>query len=138
MNLTFTLGAERDTHVGAEAAAQRVLDATHFGRLAQSLLEARAPDRRSAAAHPVLHLAHREPEVRRLCGERRRHPRVLEPEQRARVADRESEEHTSELQSPCNLVCRLLLEKKKKKQNSEFILTQQQRALFRNRSPRLT
>src|SRR2546426_9158308 len=28
------------------------------------------------------------------------------------LADR-SEEHTSELQSPCNLVCRLLLEKKK-------------------------
>src|SRR5256885_3024826 len=26
-----------------------------------------------------------------------------------------SEEHTSELQSPCNLVCRLLLEKKKKR-----------------------
>src|SRR2546426_7472233 len=32
------------------------------------------------------------------------------------VAERapRSEEHTSELQSPCNLVCRLLLEKKKK------------------------
>src|SRR2546426_8500986 len=29
--------------------------------------------------------------------------------------DRRSEEHTSELQSPCNLVCRLLLEKKKRK-----------------------
>src|SRR5205807_10184095 len=28
---------------------------------------------------------------------------------------RRSEEHTSELQSPCNLVCRLLLEKKKHK-----------------------
>src|SRR5256885_5670535 len=27
-----------------------------------------------------------------------------------------SEEHTSELQSPCNLVCRLLLEKKKREQ----------------------
>src|SRR2546426_2349508 len=27
-----------------------------------------------------------------------------------------SEEHTSELQSPCNLVCRLLLEKKKQSQ----------------------
>src|SRR5256885_6892606 len=27
--------------------------------------------------------------------------------------DARSEEHTSELQSPCNLVCRLLLEKKK-------------------------
>src|SRR2546426_7081837 len=29
-------------------------------------------------------------------------------------SSRRSEEHTSELQSPCNLVCRLLLEKKKK------------------------
>src|SRR5256885_10140153 len=29
--------------------------------------------------------------------------------------DSRSEEHTSELQSPCNLVCRLLLEKKKNK-----------------------
>src|SRR5256885_17116105 len=32
-----------------------------------------------------------------------------------------SEEHTSELQSPCNLVCRLLLEKKKKN-NKEVII----------------
>src|SRR2546426_12473713 len=31
-----------------------------------------------------------------------------------------SEEHTSELQSPCNLVCRLLLEKKKKKKNKNL------------------
>src|SRR2546426_4753841 len=30
------------------------------------------------------------------------------------LACHRSEEHTSELQSPCNLVCRLLLEKKKK------------------------
>src|SRR2546426_8982386 len=30
-----------------------------------------------------------------------------------RMERRRSEEHTSELQSPCNLVCRLLLEKKK-------------------------
>ena len=29
-----------------------------------------------------------------------------------------SEEHTSELQSPCNLVCRLLLETKKKKKKN--------------------
>src|SRR5256885_11267183 len=38
-------------------------------------------------------------------------------EQRAYRGDRDpvarSEEHTSELQSPCNLVCRLLLEKKR-------------------------
>src|SRR2546426_6904262 len=32
---------------------------------------------------------------------------------RARAVGCRSEEHTSELQSPCNLVCRLLLEKKK-------------------------
>src|SRR5258708_24453128 len=31
-----------------------------------------------------------------------------------------SEEHTSELQSPDHLVCRLLLEKKKKKQNKRI------------------
>src|SRR2546426_7549089 len=35
----------------------------------------------------------------------------------ARRRGSRSEEHTSELQSPCNLVCRLLLEKKKKKTN---------------------
>src|SRR5256885_5260078 len=34
------------------------------------------------------------------------------------VAQQRSEEHTSELQSPCNLVCRLLLEKKKKNRAS--------------------
>src|SRR2546426_4203741 len=33
---------------------------------------------------------------------------------RPRLPIQRSEEHTSELQSPCNLVCRLLLEKKKK------------------------
>src|SRR2546427_8972900 len=33
--------------------------------------------------------------------------------------DPRSEEHTSELQSQSNLVCRLLLEKKKKKMNTE-------------------
>src|SRR2546426_3626872 len=34
-----------------------------------------------------------------------------------------SEEHTSELQSPCNLVCRLLLEKKKKKtQRDKYVV----------------
>src|SRR5256885_12194467 len=37
------------------------------------------------------------------------------------LAEPRSEEHTSELQSPCNLVCRLLLEKKKKKKNRSRI-----------------
>src|SRR5256885_9010538 len=35
-------------------------------------------------------------------------------DQRCHLVLQRSEEHTSELQSPCNLVCRLLLEKKKK------------------------
>src|SRR2546426_7505294 len=38
-----------------------------------------------------------------------------------------SEEHTSELQSPCNLVCRLLLEKKKKVR-THSLSTQDQRS----------
>src|SRR5256885_10116963 len=36
-----------------------------------------------------------------------------------RTAAARSEEHTSELQSPCNLVCRLLLEKKKEKHRTD-------------------
>src|SRR5256885_6235223 len=36
-----------------------------------------------------------------------------EPHSKGNSATARSEEHTSELQSPCNLVCRLLLEKKK-------------------------
>src|SRR3989454_8284018 len=40
-----------------------------------------------------------------------------------------SEEHTSELQSPCNLVCRLLLEKKKKKQMHSLTTTRAQPAV---------
>src|SRR5256885_9872791 len=42
---------------------------------------------------------------------------------RVRGAEFRSEEHTSELQSPCNLVCRLLLEKKKKKYNRQSAIT---------------
>src|SRR3989454_9151730 len=37
------------------------------------------------------------------------------------LVDVRSEEHTSELQSPCNLVCRLLLEKKKKEFNAQIL-----------------
>src|SRR2546426_9589395 len=44
----------------------------------------------------------------------------LAPHRVRRVSARRSEEHTSELQSPCNLVCRLLLEKKKTKQTTRI------------------
>src|SRR5256885_5518003 len=57
---------------------------------------------------PPIPLRQAQPAAVQVAG--RRH-RVL---QAARQSLR-SEEHTSELQSPCNLVCRLLLEKKKKK-----------------------
>src|SRR5256885_9428212 len=51
-----------------------------------------------------------------LLSQRVRNPRPAHrrtPGGRALVARPRSEDHTSELQSPCNLVCRLLLEKKK-------------------------
>src|SRR5256885_8014823 len=42
------------------------------------------------------------------------YPAILDDEIVGVQARQRSEEHTSELQSPCNLVCRLLLEKKNK------------------------
>src|SRR5256885_12986849 len=45
---------------------------------------------------------------------RRGSPRQQRDSEYRRISSSRSEEHTSELQSPCNLVCRLLLEKKKK------------------------
>src|SRR5256885_7596961 len=46
--------------------------------------------------------------------QRLQEPPVIERDfQLGRSQLKRSEEHTSELQSPCNLVCRLLLEKKK-------------------------
>src|SRR5690348_18132402 len=56
-------------------------------------------------------LAH--PAARRARGEQR--VDLGERAKRAGAGQRRSEEHTSELQSPVHLVCRLLLEKKKKK-----------------------
>src|SRR5256885_3994012 len=42
-----------------------------------------------------------------------------------------SEEHTSELQSPCNLVCRLLLEKKKHPERARIVRGVHRRAAAR-------
>src|SRR5437867_9798091 len=56
--------------------------------------------------------------TRQVCpaSERLQHGRSLRPDGRvaAETQSRRSEEHTSELQSPYDLVCRLLLEKKNK------------------------
>src|SRR2546426_2434772 len=69
--------------------------------------------RRPATRHPFPHASLQAPIATQAPAPRTRR-------RRKRVATHSrnnlrSEEHTSELQSPCNLVCRLLLEKKKKK-----------------------
>src|SRR2546426_9377256 len=108
-----------------------------FGFQSGSPLRARGNVLDSVAAEPEVRLLHvvdddrdvLEPAVVAPCiGERRPPARcevlgqfqalVSEPQRddpRAGPEDplQRSEEHTSELQSPCNLVCRLLLEKKK-------------------------
>src|SRR5256885_10561822 len=71
---------------------------------------------------------HTEPRPRERAGPRRRGARarggaLARPRRRRGRAPRRSEEHTSELQSPCNLVCRLLLEKKKKMIHPTLSLT---------------
>src|SRR5256885_8629102 len=53
-------------------------------------------------------------------GQRRGLPARPPPGAAVDAAQARSEEHTSELQSPCNLVCRLLLEKKKIKHLSSI------------------
>src|SRR5256885_12279640 len=52
----------------------------------------------------------------------------------ARQKRERSEEHTSELQSPCNLVCRLLLEKKKERRRKrvEHIAYRHTRVMHRS------
>src|SRR5688500_19915413 len=62
-------------------------------------------------AAPAHHALHRERLLLPAHGEGHAHGG---PDRHQRLAGEEdrSEEHTSELQSPCNLVCRLLLEKK--------------------------
>src|SRR5205807_7691832 len=55
------------------------------------------------------------PDTRNLLVARVGAQRGVGREQDALLQTNRSEEHTSELQSPCNLVCRLLLEKKKNK-----------------------
>src|SRR4051794_41379028 len=52
-----------------------------------------------------------------------------------RTASRRSEEHTSELQSPVHLVCRLLLEKKKK-QTIDQVATESDTVTIRSPSKR--
>src|SRR2546427_5909800 len=84
----------------------------------------------TAGTHPIAHQGARRPAPphrtrgapRRETGAASRGGRRLRRARLPRCLDRRggrarSEEHTSELQSQSNLVCRLLLEKKKKRHN---------------------
>src|SRR5258708_11001290 len=73
-----------------------------------------APAQRAAHQVPA---GRRRPGVVEGAGAARRAAKPFARRPRAPLRLR-SEEHTSELQSPDHLVCRLLLEKKKKKKNS--------------------
>src|SRR5256885_10173825 len=70
----------------------------------------RRPPRSTLFPSPTLSRSPREKPSPRRCSRRYCRGRAGSPSRRPP----RSEEHTSELQSPCNLVCRLLLEKKKK------------------------
>src|SRR5690348_17678002 len=85
----------------------------------------RPPPRSTLFPYTTLFRSRRRHAARPAAPRRRRHlaarPPRGRPDLRQRAADPaqrrapRSEEHTSELQSPVHLVCRLLLEKKKKK-----------------------
>src|SRR2546426_6784147 len=78
-----------------------------------TLFRSRPVERRVAAAHEQHALPGEDPGFE---------DAVVQPLPVPAVYVFRSEEHTSELQSPCNLVCRLLLEKKKQDNyNSELM-----------------
>src|SRR2546426_8004887 len=123
------------------------LSVLYAGDLADALIAAAAaPDaanRLYYAAHPAVTTSRELVRAigRAVGGGERREPRIVSlpgPLARALLwtigslahlagrATVRSEEHTSELQSPCNLVCRLLLEKKKKTTTHEVKCTRTQ------------
>src|SRR5947208_7886730 len=57
-------------------------------------------------------------------------PPVVPLDMTPRERHHRSEEHTSELQSPDHLVCRLLLEKKKKKRKADIIGMERKNAII--------
>src|SRR5256885_11960750 len=77
----------------------------------------RPPPRSPLFPYPTLFRSRRADPPRLRSGRRDRRATAVSaaPINLRRLGAERSEEHTSELQSPCNLVCRLLLEKKNNK-----------------------
>src|SRR3989454_9642685 len=99
-------GTDRRSRWAARRAGTRGRDARLSGR----------HDRPTVRSGPYAHEARSGAAAARVSTGRRQSGLWRVGVEGATLAAREvrSEEHTSELQSPCNLVCRLLLEKKKK------------------------
>src|SRR2546426_3997589 len=96
---------ERVVAAGGRAATRSSAVTTPTSRPSRTTATASKPSERSAASASASVAV----DSTATTG-RRRSERTLRVTRRGP----RSEEHTSELQSPCNLVCRLLLEKKKK------------------------
>src|SRR6266446_8703157 len=88
-----------------------------------SFLMIRRPPRSTLFPYTTLFRSERAHEV-----DARGHPPREELDRRPLVRERRSEEHTSELQSPCNLVCRLLLEKKNKYEHNRSVVRKKKTA----------
>src|SRR5688500_19650291 len=95
-----------------------------FPYLSISIFKTRPPPISTLFPYTTLFRSHAAPEALMVVGDdgvvieaNRRAEKIFraDPDALAGRFTGRSEEHTSELQSPCNLVCRLLLEKKNKK-----------------------
>src|SRR5258708_12904361 len=84
----------------------------------------RRPPRSTLFPYTTLFRSRRRPRRRDALGARLRLPHRRRDRHRRRRSRRwRSEEHTSELQSPDHLVCRLLLEKKKQTNRQQVLAT---------------
>src|SRR5688500_19760444 len=92
-----------------------VLRLSHISTLFPYTTLFRSPGLGDHRIHDHVHRArhHRVPRAALRIAARDLHVLYDRPDRWRLDRHRRSEEHTSELQSPCNLVCRLLLEKKK-------------------------
>src|SRR5258708_19174819 len=80
----------------------------------------RRPPRSTLFPYTTLFRSPRAEHAARLCVRERTEARKLFYKNRVKLSHSRSEEHTSELQSPDHLVCRLLLEKKKQQKITIF------------------
>src|SRR5256885_17137323 len=99
--------------------SRRYRQAWHGGSLGLSAISIDSSDQTQAVYNYVRTHQHMLPNLRAIKGDNNDNRPIVGPASMQDL-DWRSEEHTSELQSPCNLVCRLLLEKKKMEKNTNI------------------